>query len=225
MDLASLLSYRPSLTDYLNGGKSNLFDSVSQNMAAKIEATQAKAMESIDNGAGSDSVNLSEEAKTIIDLANKDNEGKLTGTQKGAQNFLMGFFDQSGLKLANLSDQVLDFVEGLNGVVAGSSATQRDLATDGMEAKLSNGERKAYTLTGANARLRIAIEYGQDGKPTKLSIADITGGEVETADMTITTDADGKQSLNIERTQREYKSGHLIKMNEIPTLSMALYKA
>jgi hypothetical protein len=225
MDLTSLLSYRPSLTDYLNGGKSTLFDSVSQGLNAKVEAAQAKAMEAMDKGASGDNVELSEEAKTMIDLANKDNKGNLTGTQKAAQNFMMGFFDQSGLKLADLTDPILDFIEGLNGVIAGSNATTRDVGTDSMEAKLANGDRKAYTLTGANSRLRIAIEYGQDGKPTKLSITDISGGEVETADITFKTDADGKQSLNVERSQREYKSGHLVKLDEIPALSMALYKA
>lgn len=225
MDLSSLLSYRPSLIDYLNGGKSNLFDSVAQGLNAKVEAAQAKAMEAMDKNASGDNVELSAEAKTMIDLANKDNKGNLTGTQKGAQNFMMGFFDQSGLKLANLTDQTLDFIEGLNAVIAGASATTRDMATDNMENKLSNGDRKAYTLTGANSRLRIAIEYGQDGKPSKLSITDISGGEVETAEITFTKDADGKQSLNVERTQREYKSGHLVKLDEIPALSMALYKA
>lgn len=225
MDIASLLAYRPSLTDYLGKDKTDLFGAVSQGLTAAVEAAQQKAAESLDSGPGGDSVQLSEEAKVLIDLANKDNKGSLTGTQKAAQNFMMGFFDQSGLELTNLSDQVLDFIEGLNGIIANSGATQRDIATDGMEAKLAEGARKAYTLTGESTRFRIAIEYGAGSKPVKLSITDITGGAVETADITIATDDEGEKVLNIERTQREYNNGQLTKMEEIPLLSMTLYKA
>lgn len=223
MDIASLLAFRPSLTDYLDGGKTDLFATAQQSLNAKIEAVQAKMAEKMATDANGDQITLSEEAKTMIDLANGDEN--ITGVQKGAQNFLMEFFDKSDLQLANLSDQVLDFIEGLNGVVVGSSATQRDIATDGLEAKVAEGSRKAYTMIGNGSRLRIAIEYGADGKPEKLSIADINGGAVETADMTIVTDENGKKSLNIERTQREYNNGQLTKMEEIPLLSMTLYKS
>lgn len=228
MDLTSLLSYRPSLTDYMGEGKSNLFEGVAQGMNAKVAAAQSQAAEKLAALGGGDSVALSEEAKVILNGANTGKNGEqnnVSGTQKAAQNFLMGFFDQSGLELSKLSDEALDFIEGLNGVIAGSGATVRDTSTDMLENQQAGGARKAYTLTGANMRLRIAINYGADGAPLKLSITDINGGKVETAEMTIGKNEDGKATLEVERTQREYRNGYLTGMDEIPLMSMKLYPA
>lgn len=226
MDLSSLLAYRPSLLDYLDGGKAGIFDSVAQGLNSKVESTQAKIAEQLAKNGNGDSVTLSEEAKTILSLANGGTEGeaKISGTQKAAQNFLMGFFDQSDLKLQNFSDQTLDFIEGLNGVIAASSATQRDLATDSLETKYQGDRHKVYTLIGGGERLRIALEYGTDGKPAKLSITDIMGGKVETAEITFGKNDDGSPTLEIARTQREYRNGLLVGLEESPLLTMDVYQ-
>lgn len=226
MDLTSLLSYRPSLTDYLDGGKasSNMFEGVAQSLNQKVEAAKAAAAEKAALTGQGDNVTLSEEAKALLAQGTGGENENLTGIQKGAQNFMMGFFDGSGLVIEKLSDKVLDFIEGLAAVIGASAATDRDTVTDGMEAQLSGGNRKAYTLTGPNTRLRISIDYDADGKPQKLSVTDITGSAVETADITIKTDEEGSQYLSVERTQREYRNGYLANLDPIEPLAMTLYQ-
>lgn len=226
MDLTSLLSYRPSLTDYLDGGKAgtSLFDGVSQSLNQKVEAAKAAAATNAALTGQGDNIALSEEAKALLAHGTGGQNENLTGTQKGAQNFMMGFFDQSGLDIAKLSDQVLDFIEGLGAVIAGSAATTRDIGTDSMEAQLSGGNRKSYTLTGTNTRLRISVDY-VDGKPQKLSVTDITGGQVETAEIAIKSDDDGTQYLSVERTQREYRNGYMLALDPIEPLEMTLYQS
>lgn len=224
MDLASLLSSRPSLIDYLDGGKAgnNMFDGVSKALNQKVEIARNAAAANPALAGQGDNIALSEEAKTLMAQNAGGKNEKLTGIQKGAQNFMMGFFDQSGLEIAKLSDQVLDFIEGLGEVIGGSAATQRDMVTDGMESKASGGEQKAYTLVGTNTRLRISIDY-TNGKPQKLSITDITGGSVETAEMTFSKDEDGTQYLNVERTQRQYTNGYITSLEPIEPLEIKLY--
>ena len=220
MDLSSLKGYMPSLADYLGGGKTSYFDSVAQSLSAKTAHQTAIAT---GEASGSVNITLSEEARKILEQGNADNgTSKISGVQKGGQNFLMGFFDKSGLDLANLSDEALDLIQGLQDVVAGSNATQRDLSTDMLESQVSKGDRTAYTLVGNGSRLRIAVQ-SEDGKPQKLSITDIVNGQVETADITISME-DGKAVMKVDRTQREYSNGHMTTIAKIDPLSVSLYK-
>jgi hypothetical protein len=139
-------------------------------------------------------------------------------------DFMMSFFDQSEIDLETLSPEVIDLLEGLQGVIGGVTATGRDILTDGAEARYSNGAKKAYTLVGDGQRLRVAIEYA-DGKPAKLSITDITGGQVETAEITLGKDEDDVMRMNIERTQRAHTNGHMVELDPIEPLSVKLYGA
>ena len=221
MDIKTL-SYSSGLLDYLNKGKANnYFDSVAQNLLSAYSGGQQAAAQT----AGDQNVNitLSQEAQAL--LAKGGNlESGLTGIQKGSQDFMMSFFDQSGIDLENLSDEVLNILEGLQGVIGGVTATNRDVLTDAAESRYSNGARKAYTLTGDGQRLRVAIDYA-DGKPAKLSTPDITGGHVETADINLGKDEDGVMRLTIERTQRVYQNGYMTTLDPIEPLSMKLYAA
>lgn len=219
MDLSSLKSlaaYRPSLTDFLSGGQSSRtshFDTIANSLlGTAVTGAGTEAASSID-------VNLSEEAKALMEAGLDGDSGQLSGVQKSAQNFLISFFDQSGLDLSKLSEDTLKIIVGLQDVIAGSAATGRDLATDTAEEKYAGGNKKVYTMVGNGTRLRIAIDY-KEGQPQKLSITDITGGAVETADITI---QNGK--LVIDRTQREYVNGHMTSFNESETLDVALYAA
>ena len=223
MDLSTLKGYMPSLADYLGGGKTSYFDSVAQSLAAKTANAYQVASEA--SGASSSvNVTLSDEAKKILEQGNVVNgTTKISGVQKAGQDFLMGFFDKSGLDLENLSGEALDLIQGLQDVVAGSSASQRDFSTDMLEAQVSGGNRTAYTLTGQGSRLRIAMQ-SEDGKPQKLSITDIVNGQVETADITITSE-DGKAVMKVERTQRAYENGHMVTLAQIEPLSIKLYKS
>lgn len=221
MDISSLLGQRLSLLDYLGQGKSSAFDAASQGVADKV----SKIMELVNtqpqqNDSGI-SVTLSDEAQALLADSNGDAASSLTGVQKGAQNFLMSFFDQSGVDFSKLSDEAVDLIQGLGEVIAGSSGTSRDITTDAAESKY-NANRKVYTLTGANTRLRVAIDYGDDGKPAKLSVTDISGGQVETAEITL-EEQDGAATLTINRTQREYQNGHMVKLSDIDPLSVDLY--
>ncbi len=227
MDISAfknISSYTMNLADFLNGGKSNtLFESASQNLMQKVNNTLAIAAE---KGNSNVNITLSEEAQKLLASSNSAADTKLTGVKKSAQDFMMRFFDQSGLDLSNLSNEALDLIEGLNGVIAGSEGTQRDMTTDAAENKYANGARESFTLVGNGTRLRIAIEYA-DGKPSKLSVTDITGGLVETADFTFQASQSGKavDTMTVERTQRMYNNGHMTSLDPIDPLSVKLYAA
>lgn len=222
MDISSLLGQRMSLLDYIGQGKSSAFDASSQGVADKVN----KIMQIVNtpaqqtDGSGI-SVSLSAEAQALLADGNGANDSKLSGVQKGAQNFMMSFFDQSGLDFTKLTDQTLDLIQGLGDVIASSGGTMRDVTTDAAESKY-NENRQVYTLTGANSRLRVAIDYGDDGKPSKLSVTDIANGQVETAEISLQT-KDGAQTMTINRTQREYQNGHMVKLSDIDPLTVDLY--
>ena len=227
MDMNALkgLLTMPSLASYLgrDNGTSGLFDTVSQGLTTKIAAAQSK----IDNdGGGSQgTVTLSDEAKALLEAGNGSDGGKLSGTQKAAQNFLMTFFDQSGIDFEKLSPDAVKFLAGLQDVIAGTSANIRDHATDLAEAKYSNGTKQAYTLAGNGSRLRIGIEYDATGKPLSLSVTDITGSQVETASIRLVGEAKSGAAISIERTQREYAHGHMTKSQALDPLEIGLYQA
>lgn len=222
MDIKSMNAYNASLLDYLGKGKTNnYFESV----AGSLLSTYANGQQTQNQAAADKNVNitLSDEAKALL-AKGGELESNLTGVQKGSQDFMMSFFDESGIDLSKLSGEVLSIIEGLQGVIGGVTATGRDVLTDAAESRYSNGTKKAYTLMGDGQRLRVGIEYA-DGKPSKLSITDITGGVVETADITLGKDENGVARMTIERTQREYKNGSMTSMNPIEPLSMKLYGA
>lgn len=223
MDISSLLSQRMSLLDYMGQGKSSAFDSASQGVADKVAKIMQIANNSVDQtSAAGINVTLSDEAQALLSQSNGAADTKLSGVQKGAQNFMMSFFDQSEIDFSKLSDQARDLIQGLGEVIAGSGGTARDISTDAAESKYNAG-RKVYTLTGANTRLRVAVDY-VEGKPSKLSVTDITNGQVETAEITLGKQ-DGVQTMTINRTQREYQYGHMVKLSDIEPLSVDLYKA
>lgn len=221
MDITSLLGQRLSLVDYLGQGKSSAFDAASQGVADKVTKIMSLVNTPTAETSGGVNVTLSAEAQALLSEGNGANDSKLSGVQKGAQNFMMSFFDQSGIDFSKLSDQALDLIQGLGDVVAGSGGISRDITTDAAESKY-NDNRKVYTLMGANTRLRVAIDYGEDGKPVKLSVTDIANGQVETADITLEKQ-DGVQTMTISRTQREYQNGHMVKLSDIDPLSVDLY--
>lgn len=212
--------YAASLLDYLNNSKTGYFDSVAQNILSTYN-TQKNAA-ATDAAVKGDTVTLSEEAQKLL-AEGADGETALTGVQQGAADFMMSFFDQSGIDLANLSDETLGLLEGLQGVIGGVTATGRDLLTDAAETRYSGGTKKAYTLTGEGQRLRVAMELS-DGKPSKLTITDISGGQVETAEITV-SEEDGVAYMNIDRTQRAYQNGHMVDLEAIEPLSVKLYAA
>ncbi len=222
MDIKSMNAYNASLLDYLGKGKTgNYFESVAQNLlSAYANGQQTQTQAAADKNVN---ITLSDEAKALL-AKGGELESNLTGVQKGSQDFMMSFFDESGIDLSKLSGEVLDILEGLQGVIGGVTASGRDVLTDAAESRYSNGAKKAYTLMGDGQRLRVGIEYA-DGKPTKLSITDITGGVVETAEITLGKDDNGVMRMTIDRTQREYKNGHMASMNPIEPLSMKLYGA
>lgn len=222
--LNSLLGKNSSLVDFLGSGKSNVLDTASQGIAQKVGQIMTLANSALEDqtGVGSN-VTLSEGAKALLADGNGAGGGQMTGVQKAAQNFMMSFFDQSGIDLTKLSGESLDLIQGLGDVIAGSGGTARDITTDTSESKY-NANRKVYTLTGANTRLRVAIDYAADGKPAKLSVTDIAHGQVETADITLQT-ANGDTAMTISRTQREYQNGHMVKLSDIEPLSVSLYAA
>ncbi len=222
MDINTLkTSYAAGLLEYLNNSKTNShFDSVAQKLLSTYGAGKNAAIEAA--SVKGDTVTLSEEAQNLLAGSGKTSS-KLTGVQKGAADFMMSFFDQSGIDLANLSAETLDLLSGLQDVIGGTSATGRDLLTDNAETRYSAGTKKAYTLVGDGQRLRVAIDYAE-GKPSKLSITDITGGQVETAEITL-TEENGVMRMNIERTQRAYQNGYMVDLEAIEPLSARLYAA
>lgn len=226
MDLSSLsglLGKNPSLLDYMGNGKSGLFDGINQGVAQKVSQIMSLANGGADQNGVSSTVTLSAEAQALLANGNGGSNSSITGVQKGAQNFMMSFFDESGIDFTKLSDKTVDLIQGLGDVIAGSGGTARDISTDAAESKY-NANREVYTLTGTNSRLRVAIDYAADGKPSKLSVTDIAGGQVETAEITLKMQ-DGVQSMVINRTQREYQNGHMIKLSDIDPLTVDLYAA
>ena len=222
MDVKSLNAYNASLLDYLGKGKTgNYFESVANNLlSAYANGQQAQSDAAADKNVN---ISLSDEAKALLAKGGELESG-LTGVQKGSQDFMMTFFDESDIDLSKLSDEVLNIIEGLQGVIGGVVASGRDVLTDAAESRYSNGTKKAYTLMGDGQRLRVGVDY-VEGKPSKLTITDITGGVVETAEITLGKDENNVMRMTIERTQREYKNGHMAAMNPIEPLSMKLYGA
>jgi len=225
MDISSLKAYSASLTDFLGkGNKAGYFDDIANTLMSTVSQLSNPVVTDAET-TGGDSVTLSADAQALLAQGASGDDSKQSGVQKAASNFMMSFFDQSGLDLSKLSDNAVDIITGLQGVIGSSAATGRDLTTDMAEEKYAAGTKKVFTLAGNGTRLRLAIDY-QDGKPTKLSITDITGGKVETAEITVNT-ADGTQNgtLAIDRTQREYNNGALTSMTESDPLEVDLYAA
>lgn len=227
MDISSLKNLAAyntslSLTNFLGGGKTGFFDNIAQSLLANSQAAQANTSLTDTSGV---QITLSEDAQKLLAQGNTDSSGNsnVSGVQKTAQNFMASFFDQNGVDFSSLTDDAKELITGLQGVIADSGTTDRDMSTDAAEEKY-NPDRKVYTLTGNGSRLRLAIDYDANGKPQKMSITDITGGRVETADITLTQSADGKAtSINIDRTQKSYANGHMTTVNDIDPLNVPLY--
>lgn len=220
--LKNISAYTASLTNFLGKGSNDYFSAVSQNIINNITKT-GTATAAADSYT-SVNIKLSDEAQKLLDAGTTDSSGKstVTGVQKTGQNFMLSFFDQAGVDFSKLSTQSLELLEGLQDVIGGSAATNRDLTTDIAEEKY-NSNRKVFTLSGTGSRLRLAIEYGTDGKPQKLSVTDISGGQVETADITLQS-KDGKlATMTIERTQRNYINGHMVMLDPIEPMTTDLY--
>lgn len=213
--------YASSLVDYLSNNKTSYFDSVADNLLNTYGTH--KALQSQTAAAAGDVVSLSEEAQQLL-ASGKNSKANLSGVQKGAANLMISFFDQSGIDLTNISAEALDLIEGLQGVIGGTSATGRDLSTDTAEMRYAGDNKKVYTLVGEGQRLRVAIEY-TDGKPSKLSLTDIVGGKVETAQITLQADEDNVMRMNVERTQRAYNNGYMVDLEALEPLSVKLYAA
>ena len=83
-------------------------------------------------------INLSAEAQKLLAQGNTATNGQssTTGVQKTAQNFMMSFFDQSGIDISKLSDDAQKLINGLQDVISGTGATSRDITTDALEAKI-----------------------------------------------------------------------------------------
>ncbi len=223
MDLTSLkniANYTATLTDYL-GGKNDYFSTAAQNLLAN--SPQMKAANEALEKHNTVSIALSDEAQKLLAAGTTDGSGKstVTGVQKTAQNFMLSFFDQAGVDLGSLSEDALNLIEGLQDVIGATAATDRDITTDLAEGKY-NPDQKVYTLAGNGARLRLAIQY-TDGAPSKLSITDITGGQVETAQITLQSENGKLSAMTIDRTQRQYENGHMTTVSEIEPLSIKLY--
>ena len=227
VDLASLksmLSQRSSLLDYMGNGKTNVFDGLAQSNSARIGRLQ-ELVAAPETGSSAISVSLSAEAQQIL-AEGSVADGKLSGVQKGAQNFVMSFFDQSGIDLSSLSEETRELIRGFQDVIAGAgSAVTRDLTTDLMEENYQNGKRKVYTMVGEGSRLRLTIDYDSGGKPQKLGITDILRGDVEIAEISLEA-KDGKPNgVTVERSQRVYANGSLVDSLTKPPLSLNLYAA
>lgn len=227
VDLASLksmLSQRSSLLDYMGNGKTNMFDGLAQSNTARINQMQ-NLVASTETGSKSISVSLSAEAQKIL-ADGSPADGTLSGVQKGAQNFVMSFFDQSGIDLASLSNETRELIKGFQDVIAGAgSSVTRDITTDMMEETYQSGKRKVYTMVGDGSRLRLTIDYDAAGKPQKLGITDILRGDVEIAEISLDS-KDGKPNgVTVERSQRVYANGSLVDSLTKPPLSLNLYAA
>ena len=227
MDLSSLSGLfggnTPSLLDYMDGGKMS------------GTATNSTALSLLNNGLSSDSggsgdtVSLSAEAQQILAKlqgTSSDSSSSSTGVTKTAQNFISNFFTASGVDVTKMSDQAQKLLQGFQDLVADSGATSRDTATDTQETRYNNGNRQVYTLVGDGRRIRIAVDYA-DGKPTGMTMTDISSdGQVISAKVTLTpaTDKVG-QGLDVAETQYKYSSGILTDSVTKPVLSMDLYAA
>lgn len=227
MDLASLksmLANRPSLIDYMGGGKANLFDGLASANQARSAAAQQQIDESPAATNSSVNVSLSDAARDILARPREDGSANsnLSGIQKAAQDFFMSFFDQSGIDLSRLSPETLELIKGFQDVIAGTGPVQRDATTDALEERHQDGARKVYTLVGQGSRLRISIDY-DGGKPQKMAITDILNGQVDMANIALEKTGGTAQSVLLERTQREYANGSLVDMVTKMPVSLKLY--
>lgn len=229
MNLSSLINmnmYHSSLADFLGSGKNkaNDFTSISQGSLSLITARAAATAQTVAENTGVN-INLSEDAQRLLTQAKgADGKSAVTGVQKIAQNFMVGFFDDLGVNFRYLSSEAMNLITGMQDVIAGSDSYARDITTDMAEMRYADGIKKVYTLTGPQSRLRLAIEYEPDGTtPKKLSVTDIHGTRVETAEISLKVENGKLTHIDVSRSQREYKNGHMVTLEEIEPLSIKLY--
>lgn len=227
MDISSYKSSL-SLVNFLNNSGTQGFSGLSQSLMNALSAKyQGSAQAGGVNTAAGDLVQLSDDAKNLLAQtgATDDQDSQLTGVQKAAQNFLVGFFDESGVDLESISPQAVTMIKGLQDIIADSGVTGRDVTTDRMEMSHNKGERRVYTLTGTNTRLRLAIQYADDKKtPLSLTMTDINGGKVETAEISLAKDDEGVMKMNIDRSRQEYANGHRTGYVALDPIALKFYK-
>lgn len=227
MDISS---YRSSLSlvNFLNNSGTQGFSGLSQSLMNALSAKyQSSSQAGGVNTAAGDVVKLSDEAKDLLAQTggSSDDKTQLTGVQKAAQNFLVSFFDESGVDLSKISPQAVTMIGGLQDVIGDSGSTGRDVTTDRMEMSHNKGLRRVYTLTGTNTRLRLSIQYAEDKKtPLTLTMSDIRGGKVDTAEISLAKDKSGVMKLNIERNRQEYKNGHRTGYAALDPIDVRFYK-
>lgn len=221
--LKSLLMNRPSLVDYL-GNSSSASGALSAGQQ-KTQAQIAQLQNLLDNqSATGDQVILSEEAQALLSQTTEsDSSTPVNGVQRGAQSFFMNFLEDVGIDLGKLSDEASSFIQGINQLITDTGATMRDTTTDRMEQEYHKGNRDVYTLLGTNSRLRLAVDY-QDDKAAKLTLTDMTGGQVSIAEITVQKTDQGQARLDIARQNREYVNGLLADFQTGAPLSIALYE-
>lgn len=225
MDLSlikSLFSNTPSLANYMSGGAGNGI------LAGQRNANAALVNQILEtaNSARLDQVNLSAEAQKLMESGTGSDTSALTGVQKSAQAFFIKFFQDSGVDLGNLSDETLEFMQGVQDIIAGTGTVQRDAVTDSLEIKHHQGARDVFTLAGSNMRLRFAVEYDAAGKPAKMSISDMLGGSVNLADITVQKSTDGTPaSIEVQREERQYTNGSLADLKLREPITLDLYAA
>ncbi len=234
MDLSTLKSLfsTPTLADYLPGGSKSATaaNGAGSSALSLLDGTQGT------NGDGSgDSVDLSSAAQQLLAIINgqtstastsgASGSSSPTDDQQAAQNTITGFFTGNGVDTSKLSADAQKLLQGFQDVINNSGATTRDTKTDSMEEQYQGANHKVFTLTGNNTRLRIAIDYAA-GKPQIMTITDINGSSLETANITLTNDAGGAPSgIQITRSQSQYLNGAMVSSTAPSPRSVALYQS
>jgi hypothetical protein len=229
MDISTLKSLftTPSLADYLPGGSQSV--SGGSGGASGILSLLGGDQ---DSGSSGDSVDLSSMAQQILAAANGQTSPTAsasgsgsTDDQTSAKAMISGFFTDNGVDLSNLSDDAQQLLQGFQDVIDNSGATARDQKTDSLEEQYQGANRKVFTLTGNNTRLRIAVDY-KDGKPQTLTLTDIVGSNLETATVSLTQGSDGTATgIQVARSQSSYLNGAMVNAATPAPLSMDLYAA
>jgi len=224
MSIASTTGTPLSLVDYLYSSKpgsqaaspaSGIFGSVTGGLAGYLNAAD-----------GGDSFTLSPTAQNLMAQQNvtaASSDGGVAAKDQ-AQNFLLGFFDESGVDLDKLSGDAIALLKGIEEMATDMGNVTQGTTVDRMTSNYTKGQRKSFTLEGAGERLSFTVQY-KDGKPASMTILEVHGQVATNATISLTKDATGKLSgIHVDSVQKQYSSfGTKISSHEKDDLDLDLY--
>jgi hypothetical protein len=225
----SLLGQTSSLVDYLNKNSQGTTALGFRQYGNAASSGSAGTSLTDSNG---DIVSLSPQAQALLAQAktragtsSQAPEAALNKVQSNAQAFIANFFDANNIDISKASDETISLFQGLSELINDMQSPTSNGAIDNAMRKDSNGTRSSITLQESGHTVSFVIKY-EGGKPSSMTVTNVTGSTAETAVIKLGKDADGKfASLNVTSEKNTYnrfggKTGGVVR----DALNFDLYK-